>query len=115
MKPHLNRRPTRHAPLITVLVLTALGGCATAVPTLPPAVRCEVPANLLQACEMPGLFEPGALYRDLIRQAMVDRQALVQCGSRQQALAKAVDTCRKDVDQHNADLQAIDARLKASR
>jgi hypothetical protein len=102
--------------LATALVLaTALGGCATAVPTIPPAVRCDVPANLTQACDAPGLLEPGVLYRDLIRQSMADKQALLQCGSRQQALAAAVEICRRAVDQHNTELQAIDARLKAAR
>lgn len=119
MKPHLNLHPRLHPRLNTalaaVLMLSALGGCATAVPTIPPAVPCDVPANLMQACDAPALLEPGAHYRDLIRQAMTDRQALVQCGGRQQALARAVDICRRAVEQHNTELQAIDARLKAAR
>jgi hypothetical protein len=95
--------------------LGLLGGCTTYVPVVPEAVKCEVPATLLQGCVPPAKLADGITYGELLAVYQGERQALQQCGTNHAALMQAVAACRAEVARHNAELGRLNESLKARK
>lgn len=99
--------------LAICLALLASAGCATSVPVVKEALKCEVPADMLAACGAPAAIKPGVTYGEMIEVTRQDRESLRACALRHKSLAEAITACNSGIDKFNAEIRDINARSSA--
>ena len=99
--------------ILICLVPAAFAGCATPVPVIKEALKCEVPAAMLAACGAPAAIKPGITFGEMMVVARTDRDSLRACALRHKSLAEAVAACNSSIDKYNAEIRAINARNAA--
>jgi hypothetical protein len=85
-----------------------MGACATPVPVATHSLRCDASAELLTAkCENPQPVAEDATFATVVDVMRKDRQALLECGLRMEALQASIIRCNHQADQFNTKLDKI--------
>lgn len=88
-------------------LMLGISACATRVPVVSEALKCEPAEDIARRCELPQQVQEGVTYGDLIKLMQNDRQALGVCANRHDALAKAITACNQQIESHNQRLRGI--------
>src|SRR4051812_19940773 len=95
--------------IVICLISAALGGCCTPIPVVPQALTCVPTTDTLAPCGAAGDIKQGITFGELITVSGQDRDTLKNCAARQEDLVKAVATCNKMIEEHNAKVREINA------
>lgn len=100
--------------LICLISAAFFGGCTTmAVPVVKEALKCEVPASMLAACDDAAAIKPGIAFGEMIDVSARDRDSLRACALRHKSLADAIADCNSRIDKYNADIREYNTRNAA--
>lgn len=93
---------------LIVMGCLAMVACATPVPVATHSLRCDASAELLTArCENPKPVAEDATFATVVDVMRKDRQALLECGLRMEALQESIIRCNQQTDQFNTKLDKI--------
>lgn len=101
--------------LICLLSATSSGCATVSMPVVGEALKCEVPAGMLVACDDPVVIKPGITFGELITVSSQDRDKLRDCAHRENGLADAFAECNRKIDAFNSEMRDINARNAATR
>jgi len=94
-------------PLIAIGCLL-VGGCATPVPVVSHSLRCDTNAELLASkCAKPRTLAADATFETVVDVMRDDRQALLECGLRMEALQESISRCNQQTEQLNTRIDDI--------
>lgn len=94
---------------IGILGGVGLAGCASSVPVVGEALKCEPAAEIARRCDLPREVREGITYGDLVKLMQEDRQALGVCANRHEALARSIAACNEQIEQHNQRVRGMNA------
>jgi hypothetical protein len=101
--------------ILTCLLPLAFSGCATPVPVVKEALKCEVPAGMLAACGEPAAIKQGITFGEMIEVTSRDRDSLRACALRHKSLADAIAACNSNIDRFNAEIRDINNARTAAK
>ncbi len=97
----------RAIPLITMGCLL-VGGCTTPVPVVSHTLRCDMNTELLESrCAKPRTIATDATFETVVDVMRDDRQALLECGLRMEALQESIRRCNQQTEQLNSRIDDI--------
>ena len=99
-----------HSCTITLIALGGLlaGGCTTPGPVISHSLRCDTNAELLASkCAKPHTIASDATFETVVDAMRDDRQALLECGLRMEALQESVRHCNQQAEQLNTRIDDI--------
>lgn len=93
----------------------AMVACASPVPVATHSLRCDASAELLTVrCENPQPVAEDAIFATVVDVMRKDRQALLECGLRMEALQESIIRCNQQADQFNTKLDRINEKNHAN-
>lgn len=96
---------------LILMMGTLVTGCATPIPVATPALRCEASAELLASqCEKPKPLPDDATYETVVDAMREDRQALLECGLKVDALRESINRCNQQAYQLNSKVDEINEK-----
>jgi len=98
---------------IFMLASGSLLGCTTPVPVASHSLGCEVSSELLGSqCEQPRPVAEDATFESVVDTLRADRQALLECGSRMEALRESVIRCNRQAELYNKQVDEINGKSR---
>lgn len=111
----MSRALPRLAGAAVLATLLGLQACGT-LPVASKPVGCNIDDDLLrQACDAPRPVADGITYGDVLAIARQDRKALLDCQTHLKALQAMLGECRGTIDAYSAEIDRINAEMKAQR
>lgn len=96
---------------ITLMCNIFVTGCTTPVPVVSQTMRCDASPDLLASeCGKPKQIPEDATYETLLGVMRDDRQALLECGIKMEALRDSIVRCNQQTDQFNKKVEVINNR-----
>lgn len=102
-----------HGTKVGVIILGGffVVGCVTPVPVATHALRCDVSEEILASqCDRPKQLPEDATYESVVDAMREDRQALLECGLKMEALKQSLVICRQQSEQFNKNIDEINDR-----
>lgn len=91
-----------------------LAGCTTPVPVASHSLGCEVSDELLGSrCEQPKPVAEDATFASVVDTMRADRQALLECSSRLEALRDSIIRCNRQSERYNNQVDELNGRRRS--
>lgn len=88
-----------------------VSGCATPVPVASHTLQCDVSMELLASkCKHPEPVSKETTYEEMVDVMREDRQALLECGLKLEALRDSIIRCNQQSEQFNNTMDEINRR-----